>query len=222
VPRREHGSFAAGLAVAGVLILFTLPLTRLAVIPVIAGLSAKTVECASAVSYPLIFLPFISSAFRPPTRCPARSAASTVSQAVPGCAGSRGGSAPGHGATKALHLWPKLHADLQQGLIQPLPSAWGRRWVDCETALGLVRSPDAICMTWLDIRIALRAFWESAIGRCLAEYKKKSPLQVYRRLLTIARLAMCTTNRGRYPPALSQERKGHEETSPGCFDSRAR
>ena len=40
--------------------LFTLALTWLAVI---AGLSAKTVDGASAFSYPLIFLPFISSAF---------------------------------------------------------------------------------------------------------------------------------------------------------------
>lgn len=48
------------LAVAGILALFTLALTWLAVI---AGLSAKTVDGASAFSYPLIFLPFISSAF---------------------------------------------------------------------------------------------------------------------------------------------------------------
>ena len=45
---------------AGILALFTLALTWLAVI---AGLSAKTVDGASAFSYPLIFLPFISSAF---------------------------------------------------------------------------------------------------------------------------------------------------------------
>jgi ABC-2 type transport system permease protein len=45
---------------AAILILFTLALTWLAVI---AGLSAKTVDGASAFSYPLIFLPFISSAF---------------------------------------------------------------------------------------------------------------------------------------------------------------
>jgi ABC-2 type transport system permease protein len=50
----------AWLAVAGILILFILALTWLAVI---AGLSAKTVDGASAFSYPLIFLPFISSAF---------------------------------------------------------------------------------------------------------------------------------------------------------------
>jgi ABC-2 type transport system permease protein len=50
----------AWLAVAGILTLFTLALTWLAVI---AGLSAKTVDGASAFSYPMIFLPFISSAF---------------------------------------------------------------------------------------------------------------------------------------------------------------
>jgi ABC-2 type transport system permease protein len=50
----------AWLAIAAILILFTLALTWLAVI---AGLSAKTVDGASAFSYPLIFLPFISSAF---------------------------------------------------------------------------------------------------------------------------------------------------------------
>ena len=48
------------LAVGGILLLFTLALTWLAVI---AGLSAKSVDGASAFSYPLILLPFISSAF---------------------------------------------------------------------------------------------------------------------------------------------------------------
>ncbi len=50
----------AWLAVAGILMLFTLALTWIAVIP---GLTAKSVDGASAFSYPLIFLPFISSAF---------------------------------------------------------------------------------------------------------------------------------------------------------------
>jgi ABC-2 type transport system permease protein len=50
----------AWLAVAGILLLFTLALTWLAVIP---GLTATSVDGASAFSYPLIFLPFISSAF---------------------------------------------------------------------------------------------------------------------------------------------------------------
>jgi ABC-2 type transport system permease protein len=50
----------AWLAVAGILVLFTLALTWVAVI---AGLFAKTVEGAGGFSYPIIFLPFISSAF---------------------------------------------------------------------------------------------------------------------------------------------------------------
>ena len=57
---RSGAGVLAWLAVAGILILFTLALTWLAVI---AGMSAKTVDGASAFSYPLIFLPFISSAF---------------------------------------------------------------------------------------------------------------------------------------------------------------
>jgi ABC-2 type transport system permease protein len=56
------------LAVIGILMLFTLALTWLAVI---AGLSAKTVDGASAFSYPLIFLPFLSSAFVPTETMPA-------------------------------------------------------------------------------------------------------------------------------------------------------
>ncbi len=59
---RTGAPAGAWLAVAGILILFTLALTWIAVI---AGLSAKTVDGASAFSYPLIFLPFISSAFVP-------------------------------------------------------------------------------------------------------------------------------------------------------------
>jgi ABC-2 type transport system permease protein len=55
------------LAVVGILALFTLALTWLAAI---AGLSAKTVDGASAFSYPLIFLPFISSAFVPTESMP--------------------------------------------------------------------------------------------------------------------------------------------------------
>ncbi len=52
----------AWLAVLGILVLFTLALTWIAVIP---GLTAKTADGASAFSYPLIFLPFVSSAFVP-------------------------------------------------------------------------------------------------------------------------------------------------------------
>lgn len=55
------------LAVTGILLLFTLGLTWIAVIP---GLTAKTVDGASAFSYPLIFLPFLSSAFVPTETMP--------------------------------------------------------------------------------------------------------------------------------------------------------
>ena len=64
---RTGASVGAWLAVAGILILLTLALTWLAVI---AGLSAKTVDGASALSYALIFLPFISSAFVPTDSMP--------------------------------------------------------------------------------------------------------------------------------------------------------
>lgn len=64
---RSGAGVLAWLAVAGILVMFTLALTWLAVI---AGLSAKTVDGASAFSYPLIFLPFISSAFVPTDTMP--------------------------------------------------------------------------------------------------------------------------------------------------------
>jgi ABC-2 type transport system permease protein len=59
---RSGAGLLAWLAVAGILLLFTLALTWIAVIP---GLTAKSVDGAVAFSYPLIFLPFISSAFVP-------------------------------------------------------------------------------------------------------------------------------------------------------------
>ncbi|MEV4383886.1 ABC transporter permease [Streptosporangium sp. NPDC049644] len=64
---RSGAGVPAWLSVAGILILFTLALTWIAVIP---GLSAKTMEGASAFSYPLIFLPFLSSAFVPTDTMP--------------------------------------------------------------------------------------------------------------------------------------------------------
>jgi ABC-2 type transport system permease protein len=59
---RSGAGVLAWLSVAGILILFTLALTWIAVIP---GLTAKSVDGAGAFSYPLIILPFISSAFVP-------------------------------------------------------------------------------------------------------------------------------------------------------------
>jgi ABC-2 type transport system permease protein len=64
---RSGAGVGAWLAVAGILLLFTLALTWLAVIP---GLTAKTADGASAFAYPLIFLPFISSAFVPTATMP--------------------------------------------------------------------------------------------------------------------------------------------------------
>ena len=64
---RSSAGVLAWLAVAGILVLFTLALTWIAVI---AGLSAKTVDGAGAFSYPIIFLPFISSAFVPTDTMP--------------------------------------------------------------------------------------------------------------------------------------------------------
>ncbi|HRY11360.1 MAG TPA: ABC transporter permease [Candidatus Nanopelagicales bacterium] len=59
---RSSAGILNWLAVAGLLLMFTLALTWLAVIP---GLTATSVDGVSGFSYPLIFLPFISSAFVP-------------------------------------------------------------------------------------------------------------------------------------------------------------
>jgi ABC-2 type transport system permease protein len=64
---RSGAGVLAWLAIAGILLLFTLALTWIAVI---AGLSAKTAEGGGAFSYPLIFLPFLSSAFVPTATMP--------------------------------------------------------------------------------------------------------------------------------------------------------
>ena len=64
---RSNAGVLPWLAIAGILILFTLALTWVAVIP---GLTANSVTGASGFSYPLIFLPFISSAFVPTNTMP--------------------------------------------------------------------------------------------------------------------------------------------------------
>ncbi|SFG86505.1 ABC transporter permease [Sporolactobacillus nakayamae] len=64
---RSSAGIVSWLAVAGILALVTLALTWIAVIP---GLTAKSIDGASAFSYPLIFLPFISSAFVPTDSMP--------------------------------------------------------------------------------------------------------------------------------------------------------
>ncbi len=65
---RSPAGVLSWLAVAGILALFTLALTWIAAI---AGLSAKTIDGASAFAYPLMFLPFVSSAFVPTRTMPA-------------------------------------------------------------------------------------------------------------------------------------------------------
>ena len=64
---RSSAGVLSWLAVAGILALFTLALTWIAMI---AGLSAKSIDGASAFAYPIIFLPFISSAFVPTASMP--------------------------------------------------------------------------------------------------------------------------------------------------------
>jgi ABC-2 type transport system permease protein len=64
---RSSAGILEWLAVFGILGIFTLALTWIAVI---AGLAAKTPDGAGAFSYPIIFLPFISSAFVPTDTMP--------------------------------------------------------------------------------------------------------------------------------------------------------
>jgi len=64
---RSSAGVLSWLAVAGILALFTLALTWIAAI---AGLSAKSVDGASAFAYPILFLPFISSVFVPTKSMP--------------------------------------------------------------------------------------------------------------------------------------------------------
>lgn len=64
---RSPAGVLAWLGVTGILVLFTLALTWIAVI---AGLSASSPDGATAFSYPIIFLPFVSSAFVPTDTMP--------------------------------------------------------------------------------------------------------------------------------------------------------
>ena len=64
---RSGAGVFAWLAVVGILVIFTLALTWLAVI---AGLAAKTTDGAGGFAYPLLFLPFLSSAFVPTENMP--------------------------------------------------------------------------------------------------------------------------------------------------------
>ena len=64
---RSGAGVLAWTEVVAVLVLFTLTLTWIAVIP---GLTAKTIDGASAFAYPLLLLPFVSSAFVPTATMP--------------------------------------------------------------------------------------------------------------------------------------------------------
>lgn len=64
---RSSAGILNWLAAAGILALYTLVLTWIAVIP---GLTAKSMEGASSFSYLLLFLPFLSSAFVPTKTMP--------------------------------------------------------------------------------------------------------------------------------------------------------
>jgi ABC-2 type transport system permease protein len=64
---RSGAGVLAWLGVLGIMVLFTLALTWLAVS---AGLVAKSPDGAGAFAYPLLFLPFVSSAFVPTAGMP--------------------------------------------------------------------------------------------------------------------------------------------------------
>jgi ABC-2 type transport system permease protein len=64
---RSDAGIVSWLAVFGILMLFALTLTWIVAIP---GLSAKTLDGASIIAYPIHLLPFISSAFVPTASMP--------------------------------------------------------------------------------------------------------------------------------------------------------
>lgn len=76
---RSSAGVLPWLAVTGILVLFILALSWVAAI---AGLSAQSMEGATAFSYPIIFLPFISSAFVPTESMPAAVRAFAENQPV--------------------------------------------------------------------------------------------------------------------------------------------
>lgn len=64
---RSSAGILEWLGATGIILLFTLATTWMAIL---SGLLAKTVEGAGVFSYPLMFLPFISSAFVPTSSMP--------------------------------------------------------------------------------------------------------------------------------------------------------
>jgi ABC-2 type transport system permease protein len=76
---RSSAGILEWLAVFGILGIFTLALTWIAVI---AGLAAKTPDGAGAFAYPILFLPFVSSAFVPTITMPSAVRAFAENQPV--------------------------------------------------------------------------------------------------------------------------------------------
>ena len=76
---RSPAGVLSWLAVAGILALFTLALTWIAIIP---GLTAKTFDGASVIAYPIHLLPFVSSAFVPTETMPSAVRAFAENQPV--------------------------------------------------------------------------------------------------------------------------------------------
>jgi ABC-2 type transport system permease protein len=76
---RPGAGISGWLAAGGIMLLFTLALTWVAVI---LGLTAKSVEGSYMFSYPLMFLPFLSSAFVPTETMPAALRAFAENQPV--------------------------------------------------------------------------------------------------------------------------------------------
>ena len=69
---RTNVGILAWLGVIGILVLLTLAFTWVAIV---SGLTAKSMEGSAALSYPMMFLPFISSSFVPVDTMPAAVAA---------------------------------------------------------------------------------------------------------------------------------------------------
>ncbi len=76
---RPTAGIGAWLGISGILLMFTLATTWLAIL---SGLAAKSVEGASVFSYPLIYLPFLSSTFVPTESMPAALRAFAENQPV--------------------------------------------------------------------------------------------------------------------------------------------
>jgi ABC-2 type transport system permease protein len=74
---RSNAGILAWLGVIGILVLLTLAFTWVAVV---SGLLGKTIEGSTAMSYPMLFLPFISSSFVPVETMPAAVAAFAKNQ----------------------------------------------------------------------------------------------------------------------------------------------